>query len=129
MIARTALLALALTAVLAACATPSPESAPAQPSEDAAVCDLKVDFASIGTGIDSATLQKVEALLSGDTGVATVDRKRWGMEGEVTLCADTRTDADSDRLFGAVKALFPASSTKPLRVETRSGQRYQAPAP
>lgn len=127
MIARTALLALALSAILAACAAPPPESAPAQPTETAA-CDLKVDFASIGTGIDSATLQKVEALLSGDTGVATVDRKRWGMEGEVTLCADTRTDADADRLFGAVKALFPASSSKPLRVETRSGQRYQAPA-
>lgn len=129
MIARTALFALALTAVLAACAATPPDSAPAQPSEDTAACDLKVDFASIGTGIDSATLQKVEALLSGDTGVATVDRKRWGMEGEITLCADTRTDADANRLFDAVKALFPASSAKPLRIETRSGQHYQAPAP
>ena len=89
--------------------------------------DASARFSS--AGIDSATLQKVEAQLSGDTGVATVDRKRWGMEGEVTLCADTRTDADADRLFGAVKALFPASSPKPLRVETRSGQRYQAPTP
>ena len=121
MIARTALIALALSG----CAAPPVET----PAPQEAACDLKVDFASIGTGIDSATLQKVDALLSGDTGVATVDCKRWGMEGEVTLCADTRTDADADRLFGAVKALFPTSSTKPLRVETRSGQRYQAPAP
>lgn len=125
MIARTALLALALSA----CAVPPVEDAPVQPSGQEVACDLKVDFASIGTGIDSATLQKVEALLSGDTGVATVDRKRWGMEGEVTLCADTRTDADADRLFGAVKAIFPASSAKPLRVETGSGKAYQAPAP
>lgn len=124
MIARSALFALAVSA----CAAPLPESAPAQPSETAA-CDLKVDFASIGTGIDSATLQNVDALLSGDTGVATVDRKRWGMEGEITLCVDTRTNADANRLFEAVKDLFPASSAKPLRVETSSGKAYQAPTP
>jgi hypothetical protein len=79
MIARTALLALALSA----CAAPTVETS-AVPQEG---CDLKVDFASIGTGIDSATLQKVDALLLGDKGVAAVERKRWGMEGETTLCA------------------------------------------
>ncbi len=121
MIARTALFALALSA----CTTPAETTA--APQE--AACDLKVDFASIGTGIDSDTLQKVDALLSGDTGVATVDRKRWGIEGEITLCVDTRTDADANRLFEEVKGLFPASSAKPLRVETGSGKAYQAPAP
>lgn len=120
MIARTAVLALALSA----CAAPPMETA-ASPHEG---CDLKVDFASIGTGIDSETLQKVDALLSGDKGVATVDRKRWGMEGETTLCVDTLTDADTARLFGEVKGVFPATSARPLRLETRAGQTWQAPA-
>ena len=73
--------------------------------------------------------RSVEALLSGDTGVATVDRKRWGMDGEVTLCVVTRTDAEANRLFEQVKGVFPASSAKPLRVETGSGKAYQAPTP
>lgn len=120
MMIRAGLLAL----LLSACAAPAAVEPPAAEAE----CDLKVEFASIGTGIDSDVLQKVDALLANDTSVAKVDRQRWGLEGETTLCVDTRTDADADRLFGAVKAIFPATSAKPLRVETRSGQRYQAPA-
>lgn len=51
------------------------------------------------------------------------------MEGETTLCVDTLNDADAARLFEEVKGLFPASSAKPLRVETRAGLTYQVPAP
>lgn len=117
---RIALLALAVSG----CAAP--------PAEDAATaeagCDLKVEFASIGAGIDGDVLQKVDALLANDKGVAAVERERWGLEGETTLCVDTHTGADADRLFDAVKALFPATSQKPLRIE-RQGRTYQAPAP
>jgi hypothetical protein len=120
MMIRTALLALALSA----CAAPPAEHV----ATTEAGCDLKVEFASIGTGIDGDVLQKVDALLANDTGVAAVARERWGKEGEITLCVDTRTGADADRLFGQVKALFPATSQKPLRVE-RQGRTYQAPAP
>ena len=117
---RSALLAL----VLAGCAAPPPPQA--QHSDTG--CDLKVEFASIGTGIDRAVLEKVDALLSGDKGVSTVGREPWGREGEITLCVATRSEADATRLFGRVKALFPAMTEKPLRVETRAGQRYHAPA-
>lgn len=114
----------------AACAAPPPvdTAAPASEATEAA-CDLKVNFASIGTGIDSATLEKVDALLSGDTGVSTIDRQRWGKEGEITLCVDTKTSGDANRLFGAVKGLFPASSVKPISVETASGQQFRVPTP
>ena len=64
---------------------------------------------------------------SGDKGVSTVDRQRWGKEGEITLCIDTLTGGDADRLFGAIKAVFPASSQKPISVETAAGQRYRRP--
>lgn len=124
MILRTLLLAATLTA----CTAPSEQTA-ASPNSPQPGCDLKVDFASIGTGIDSDVLQRVDSLLSGDTGVSTVDRKRWGLEGETTLCVDTRTDADTTRLFGAVKATFPATSSKPISVETRSGEAFRVPTP
>ena len=124
MIIRSALLAAAF--LTTACVAPP---APVETAAAAGGCDLKVDFASIGTGIDSATLQKVDALLSGDTGVSTIDRQRWGKEGEITLCVDTRTTADATRLFSAVKGVFPASSVKPISVETSAGQQFRAPSP
>ena len=125
MIIRSALLAAALLTTACA-APPAPVSAA---TETTATCDLKVDFASIGTGIDSATLQKVDTLLSGDTGISTIDRQRWGKEGEITLCIATRTEADATRLFGSVKRLFPASSAKPISVETAAGQLFRVPTP
>ena len=112
-------------ATLTACAAPPVD----MPAATAAACDLKVEFASIGTGIDGAVLEKVDTLLSGDKGVAAINRQRWGKEGEVTLCIDTRAKADATRLFGQIKALFPASSEKPLSVETAAGQHYRVPAP
>jgi len=119
MMLRSAFLAL----VLAGCTTPPSQ----EPQQSTTGCDLKVEFASIGTGIDRAVLEKVDALLSGDKGVSTIGRERWGREGEITLCVATRSEADAARLFNGVKAIFPAMTEKPLRVETRAGQSYQAP--
>ena len=90
---------------------------------------MKVEFASIGTGIDRATLQKVDGLLSGDTGISTIDRQRWGKEGETTLCVETLTEADAARLFEAAKRLFPTLSAKPISVETAAGQQFRVPTP
>lgn len=112
-----------LAIVLAGCAA----SPPQQAQQSQTGCDLKVEFASIGTGIDHAVLEKVDALLSGDKGVSTIGRERWGREGEITLCVATRSEADAARLFGGVKALFLAKTEKPVRVETRTGQSYHAP--
>ena len=132
MIIRSALLA--ATFLSAACVAPPPGATPAEaPTSIGPIpsgsCEVKVDFASIGTGIDSATLEKVDAVLSGDKGVSTVDRQRWGKEGEITLCIDTLTGGDADRLFSAIKSVFPASSQKPISVETAAGQHYRVPTP
>ena len=125
---RFALLSASLFA--AACtAAPLVEPPAATPAAAGDACDLKVNFASIGTGIDSATLQKVDALLSGDTGVSTIDRQRWGKEGEIALCIDTKTTADTGRLFGAITHVFPATSVKPISVETAAGQQFRVPTP
>ncbi len=122
MILRSAVLTAAL--FTAACVAP-----PAPAAGASAACDLKVEFASIGTGIDPDVLEKVDALLAGDTGISTIDRKQWGREGEITLCVDTKTDADAARLFGAVKRLFPVSSFMPISVETGAGLQFRVPAP
>lgn len=132
MIIRSALLA--VTLLNAACVATPPAVTPAvEPASVGPIpsgsCEVKVDFASIGTGIDHATLEKVDAIVSGDKGVSTIDRQRWGKEGEITLCIDTFTGGDADRLFGAIKSVFPASSQKPISVETASGQQFQVPTP
>ena len=114
---------LSATLFSAACAPPPP------PASSLPACDLKVEFASIGTGIDGTTLEKVDTLLSGDTGILTIDRQPWGKEGEITLCIDTRTDADTARLFESVRTAFPASSSKPIAVETTAGKHYHVPTP
>ncbi len=118
---------LAATLLSAACAAPPPSVAATIEANGA--CDLKVEFASIGTGIDRTTLQKVDGLLSGDTGVSTIDRERWGKEGETTLCVETRTEADAARLFEAAKRIFPTTSARPISVETAAGQQFRVPTP
>lgn len=119
MILRLALLAAAL--LTSACATP-----PLTTAETG--CDMAVGFTSIGTGIDRDALQRVDALLARDKGVLAVSREGWGREGELTLCVGVRSKADTGRLFDTIKSLFPATSAKPLTVETRYGQKYRVPA-
>jgi hypothetical protein len=90
-------------------------------------CPLTVTFGSYAMGIDQGALKSVDRLLARDRGVRKVDRQRWGREGEITLCARTRTKADAKRLFTRVKRLFPAKPRGPLTVETASGLSFHAP--
>lgn len=109
-------------ALAAGLATPA-----AAQGEQFANCPLKVSFGSYAMGIDQGALKSVDRLLSRDRGVRNVDRQRWGREGEITLCARTRTKADARRLFVRVKRLFPAKPRGPLTVETASGLSFHAP--
>ncbi len=110
---------LALTGLALSAAAPLP--AQAEP------CPLTVTFASYAMGIDGGTYAKVDRLLKRDRGVRHVDAKRWGREGEVTLCVKTRSRADARRLFVRVKAQFPPKPRGPLTVETASGLKFHAP--
>jgi hypothetical protein len=123
MILRPTLLAAAL--MTGACATmPAPALTTAETG-----CDLVAGFTSIGTGIDRDALQRVDALLASDKAVLAVSREPWGREGELSLCVGVKSEAETARLFDAIKARFPASSEKPLTVETRYGQKYRVPTP
>lgn len=115
--------ALALSSFIllaAATAQAAPQPAPAN-------CPLKVDFASYAMGIDAKALDKVGKLLAADRGVKRVDQQRWGREGEMSLCAQTRSRADASRLFYRIKRVLPAKPRGPITVETASGLSFHAP--
>lgn len=98
-----------------------------QPIAVPADCPLVIGFSSYAAGIDRATFDRALALLNRDRSVRAVTRHNWGREGEVTLCAQTRTPADAARLFRAIRAFVPARPRGPVFLSTRSGLRFEAP--
>jgi hypothetical protein len=121
---------LPLVLVAAALAATGALAKPPRPSPDVpAGCPLIVGFASYGAGIDRGALAAAETLLARDRGVRGVSRHPWGREGEVTLCAATRSSADSARLFRAIRARIPPRPRGPISIRTREGLRFEAPAP
>lgn len=81
-------------------------------------CPLIVAFSSYGAGIDRPTLVRVEQLLNADRGVRRVTSHRWGREGEVSLCARTRSLADAHRLSRRIRGMIPARPRGPIQVNT-----------
>jgi len=133
-------LLLLLPAALAACgaaaddppsarpAAPDPGPRGVRPGPEPTDCPLSVRFGSYAMGIDRPTLAAVEALLDADPAVASVDRQSWGREGEITLCARLRDDEAADPLARRIAALLPADPRGPVRVATRTGLVFDAPA-
>lgn len=106
--------------LLAACAADRPETA------DASACDLEIAFGSYAAGIDRGAYEGTLRILE-DRTVHSLDRRGWGREGEVTLCARTRTASDAERLFKRISAILPAKPVGPIRLSTASGLRVDAP--
>ena len=90
-------------------------------------CPLTIAFASYAMGIDRPAYSAVQRLLGADRAVRAVSEHRWGREGEVTLCARTRSRADAERLFRAIRPLVPARPRGPVAIRTRSGLSFEAP--
>lgn len=120
------LIALAAAMSLAACAAQTaPVESPAAPPPG---CAVTVTFGSYAMGIDRGAFEAVEALLARDKSVTGTEQRRWGREGEVTLCVQAKTGADATRLFGEIGTLFPAKPRGPLTVETAFGDRFETGA-
>ena len=90
-------------------------------------CGLTIHFGSYAMGIDAGAFRAVEDLLANDPAVDSVERRGWGREGEVTLCARIRSDPDIERLFARIAAMLPPDPHGPIRIATRSGLTAQAP--
>jgi hypothetical protein len=95
-------------------------------SEAPRECPLTVSFGSYAMGIDGTAFAKVTKLLSHDRRVTRIEQFRWGREGEVTLCARTRSRAEAVRLFGSIRALLPKKPRGPVTVTT-DRLRFTAP--
>jgi len=88
---------------------------------------VNVQFGSYAMGIDRAALERVRTLLARDRGVLGVEMRRWGREGETTLCVQLRRAGDERRMFTRVKAVLPARPRGPITLEARGGLRFEAP--
>jgi len=121
------LLAAALAASSADARRSDPRRGPQGPPVPAN-CPLQIGFSSYGAGIDRTTYQAVQTLLRRDRGVRSVSEHNWGPEGETTLCANTRSRADSTRLFHRISRQVPARPRGPVSLRTREGLRFHAPA-
>jgi hypothetical protein len=120
---------LALCAASGACA-PEPSSAVATAgagTADPLSCALTVRFGSYAMGIDAGTAERVEQLLRADRSVGSVERRPWGKEGEVDLCAQVQRAGDAARLFERIRPLLPPKPRGPIIVSLADGRQYQVP--
>lgn len=92
-------------------------------------CPLTITFASHGTGIDGPARERVQSLLLTDRRVAAFETRRWGREGEVTLCVRTRASADAALLFNQIRGMIPPQPRGPISLSTQSGLNYQTASP
>jgi hypothetical protein len=120
------LLILALCAASVGCA-PEPSAVASTGTAEAAPCALTVRFGSYAMGIDGGSAQRVEQLLRADRAVRSVERRPWGREGEVDLCAQVQSAAEAARLFDQIRPLLPAKPRGPIMVSLADGRNYQVP--
>ncbi len=98
---------------LAGCAS----SARSSTGVDGVRCDFTVAFGSYGAGVDTVLKERMTRMLATDHRVAATVERRWGREGESTLCIRSRNSGDVDTLFGELEAM--AAQEAGLRGPTR----------
>lgn len=118
-----------LASILAALALSVPASAQTRTpitsvGEAPRDCTLTISFGSYAMGIDGRAFERVSALLTRDRGVRSIEQFRWGREGEVTLCARTRSAADARRLARRARALVPAKPRGPVTISLGAAPGY-----
>lgn len=100
--------------------TASVEPAAATPE---AVCDIEVTFGSYAGGPDTSLRDAVRAMTRDNPGVAEAEETPWGREGESTLCVRTKDEVTANRIYGAIAAQIPQTSTRaPTSVRHRDGR-------
>ncbi len=87
-------------------------------------CTAKVSFASMGTGIDSKTSDKVKNYLDANTGKLTYFQSNWGKEGERDYCLDIPEHRERAQIYKDLKRLLPdrSQATAPI---TLTGKGFE----
>ena len=89
----------------------------------AAVCDIEVTFGSYAGGPDTDLRDAARALTRNNPGVLDAEETPWGREGESTLCVRTKDEVTANRIYGAIAAQIPQTSTRaPTSVRHRDGR-------
>jgi hypothetical protein len=70
-------------------------------------CSVEVSFESVCCGVDRRAYADLKAFLDSSPLAAEAIDRAWGMEGEQTLCARTRSEADAEKLFAQIRARLP----------------------
>lgn len=94
--------------LLAGCATDQAVTHPVTPG----VCHVEVSFGSYAMGVDGELKARIQTLIAADDDVMDVSERRWGREGESTLCVSTLGMPAADRLYGEIAALIPEHSER-----------------
>jgi hypothetical protein len=69
-------------------------------------CPVEARFGSYAAGIDQEMYTATQSMLRTDTGVAKIETKAWGREGEQAICIDVKRKADAKRIYEHIKAIF-----------------------
>ena len=120
--------ALAVLLLAGCAATPPPL---ADTPEASSACDVEVSFGSYAMGVDGDLKTRILAVIASADGVESSDERRWGREGESTVCIQTASARAADRLFNDIAALIPETSPRaPTTVTHRDGRsRASGPPP
>lgn len=86
-------------------------------------CDLEVTFGSYAMGVDHTLKTEIQNRIDGEAGVASIEERPWGREGESTICVRTFDARGADRLYEAIAAMIPERSERaPTTVTHRDGR-------
>ena len=96
---------------------------PAAAATPEAVCDIEITFGSYAGGPDNGLREAVRTLTRNNPGVTEAEETPWGREGESTLCVRTKDEVTANRIYGAIAAQIPQTSTRaPTSVRHRDGR-------
>lgn len=90
------------------------------PVPNPAGCDLTVTFGSYASGIDTVLRERIVRTLASDHRVARTEERRWGREGESTICIVSRNNGDVEGLSADLNAMIQAQGD--LRGPTTVGR-------
>jgi hypothetical protein len=92
----------------------------------APACDLTVAFGSYSIGPDPEVERGIMDFVKSPRGLTLVSDRRWGIEGEHTLCLRAASHAAARKAFAQIRAMIPASSNRAwTEVKMADGQVFR----